>query len=126
MAELRVLPPAHKFLKKIKDRQLIENNEKGQKRRRITMKDGIQQIIDKYTKIGEQRGIEQGKQEGIEQGIKQGVEQGISIFITDKVDDGVDYDTIREKLIIRFKLTPDSADSYMKKYAVKKKNMRSI
>ncbi len=105
----------------------IVNNEKGQKRRRISMKDGIQQIIDKYTKIGEQRGIEQGKQEGIMQGKQEGImqgkqegiEQGISIFITDKVDDGVDYDTIRERLITRFTLTPDSADSYMKKYAVK-------
>ncbi len=81
----------------------IENNVRGQKKKRISMKDGIQQIIEKYTNIGKQ----------------QGIEQGISIFITDKVDDGVDYDTIKERLITRFTLTPDNADSYMKKYAVK-------
>ncbi len=81
----------------------IENNISGQKRRRISMKDGIQQTIEKYTNVGK----------------LQGIEQGISIFITDKVDDGVDYDTIKERLITRFTLTPDSADSYTKKYAVK-------
>ena len=71
----------------------------------------MEQIIEKYTKKGEERGEKRGE--------KRGLDKGIIVFIEDKLDDGVDKEIIKDRLIKRFQLEPKKADQYLKKYAVK-------
>lgn len=44
---------------------------------------------------------------------EQGVEQGIRVFIEDKLEDGVDDETIVNKLVSKFELTEDKAKEYL-------------
>ncbi len=43
----------------------------------------------------------------------QGVEQGIRIFIEDKFEDGIPVDVIKSKIIRKFDLSEDKANSYI-------------
>ena len=79
----------------------------------------MEQIIEKYTKKGERIGEERGEKRGEERGEKRGLDKGIIVFIEDKLDDGVDKEIIKDRLIKRFQLEPKKADQYLKKYAVK-------
>ncbi len=49
--------------------------------------------------------------------IEEGREEGIRLFIEDKVEDGIPDEQIREKLKMKFLLSEDKIEEYMKKYA---------
>ncbi|MDE5818164.1 MAG: Rpn family recombination-promoting nuclease/putative transposase [Lachnospiraceae bacterium] len=57
-------------------------------------------------------------QEKYEQGIEQGIERGIRVMIIDGIEDGLDRDKIKSKLIRHFSLTPQKAEEYYNKYSV--------
>lgn len=64
----------------------------------------------------EKRGKEQGIKEGIKEGIEQGLDRGISIFIQDKVEDGIPKERIVEKVMKSFDMDEAKAQEYVKKY----------
>ncbi len=78
---------------------------------KVDMGNAMQQIVEKYTVIGETRGIRIGEERGEERGL----DKGIIIFIEDKLEDGVDRDIIKDKLIKRFDLKPESAEQYIER-----------
>ena len=69
--------------------------------------------------IGEERGIAIGEERGIaigeERGIAIGRDDGIRIFIEDKLEDNVPENSIIEKLMSKYKLTQNEAQSYIDK-----------
>ena len=49
---------------------------------------------------------------------EQGIEQGIRVMIIDGIEDGLDSDRIKSKLIRYFSLTPQRAEEYYNQYSV--------
>lgn len=66
-------------------------------------------IFDDYKREGREEGIE----EGIEQGMQKAREDGIRIFIQDKLDDGIDRETILAKLRKLYALSTEEAEKYL-------------
>ncbi len=60
---------------------------------------------------GRMEGIAEGRAEGKAEGRTEGRREGMFIFIEDKVEDGVEPDTIKEKLMRRFHLSEVEAQS---------------
>ena len=71
-------------------------------------------------------GFQAGLEQGLEQGISQAAEQehkareeerskGILLFIQDKLEDGVDKDTILRKLERLYSLSKEDAEQYFEK-----------
>ena len=73
---------------------------------RYNMKNGLDEIVE--------NSIKQGHKEGK----KEGMEQGIAAFIADKLEDGADKETIKDRLMRRFGLKAAEADGYINRYAV--------
>ena len=55
----------------------------------------------------------EGQEEGIEQGMQKAREDGIRIFIQDKLDDGIDRETILAKLRKLYALSTEEAEKYL-------------
>ena len=55
----------------------------------------------------------EGQEEGIEQGMQKDREDGIRIFIQDKLDDGIDRETILAKLRKLYALSTEEAEKYL-------------
>ena len=66
-------------------------------------------IFDDYKREGREEGIEQG----IEQGLQKARKDGIRIFIQDKLDDGVDRETILAKLCKLYAISTEEAEEYL-------------
>ena len=64
--------------------------------------------------------VEHGKEIGIAEGRTQGIEegriQGIEAFILDNLEENIPHDRIIGKLVRRFSLTRESAESYFQKF----------
>ncbi len=70
-------------------------------------------IFDDYKREGREEGIEEGIEQGIEQGMQKAREDGIRIFIQDKLDDGIDRETILAKLRKLYALSTEEAEKYL-------------
>ena len=55
----------------------------------------------------------EGREEGIERGMQKAREDGIRIFIQDKLDDGIDRETILAKLRKLYALSTEEAEEYL-------------
>lgn len=58
---------------------------------------------------------EDGLREGIEKGIEQGIEQGIQIMILDNIEEGKTKEQVIQKLVRRFNISQEVAESYCQK-----------
>ena len=109
------------IIKRQREENLAESliSEKGQD---WTMSRSAVEVINEFTNshisIGSKKGGNVKMCRAFEVLEERGLEKGIGIFIEDKLEDGVDVDTIKERLITRFTLTPEKAESYIEKYAV--------
>ena len=70
-------------------------------------------IFDDYKREGREEGLEEGIEQGIEQGMQKAREDGIRIFIQDKLDDGIDRETILAKLRKLYALSTEEAEKYL-------------
>lgn len=57
-----------------------------------------------------------GLEEGIEKGIEKGIERGIEAFVQDNIEEGVAESRIVNKLVVRFQLSDEKAQDYVRKY----------
>ena len=80
------------------------------------MCDAIRELFADELEEGVKRGIQLGKEQGLEQGLKQGLEQGIQALILDNLEDRKTKEQIIVKLVKRFELSPESAETYYNKY----------
>ncbi len=113
------------IIKRQREENLAESliSEKGQD---WTMSRSAVEVINEFTNSNISTGSKKGGNVKMcrafevleERGEEKGLERGIGIFIADKLDDGVDVATIKERLITRFTLTPEKAESYLEKYSV--------
>ena len=63
-----------------------------------------------------EEGVKRGVQLGKEQGLEQGLQQGIQALILDNLEDQKTKEQIIVKLVKRFELSPESAETYYNKY----------
>ena len=64
---------------------------------------------------GRELGLSQGLSQGISQGLSQGLSQGITGFILDKIEDGVDKNTIVQKLEKVYFLSGAEAEEHVER-----------
>ena len=76
------------------------------------MCDAIRELFADELEEGVKRGVQLGK----EQGLEQGLEQGIRALILDNLEERKTKEQITAKLIKRFELSPDNAETYFNKY----------
>ena len=94
----------------------VKNSEEWEDVSMNIYEQGIARGIEDGRKIG----IEEGRKEGIERGIKEGrekgIKEGIRIFIEDHVEENFSKEKIIEKLQKRFKLSEEEAVAYFDEF----------
>ena len=77
---------------------------------------GLEQGLQQGLEQGLEQGLQQGLEQGLQQGLEQGLEQGIRALILDNLEELKTKEQITAKLIKRFELSPDNAETYFNKY----------
>ena len=72
--------------------------------------------LEEGIKRGVQLGKEQGLEQGLEQGFQQGLQQGIQALILDNLEEQKTKEQIITKLVKRFGLSLENAETYFNKY----------
>ena len=86
--------------------------------------DELEEGVKRGVQLGKEQGLEQelkqGLQQGLERGLQQGLErglqQGIRVLILDNLEEQKTKEQIIEKLVTRFGLSPENAETYFDKY----------
>ena len=80
------------------------------------LQQGLERGLEQGLQQGLERGLEQGLEQGLQQGLEQGLEQGIRALILDNLEERKTKAQITAKLVKRFELSPDNAETYFNKY----------
>ena len=80
------------------------------------LEQGLQQGLERGLEQGLQQGLEQGLEQGLQQGLEQGLEKGIRALILDNLEERKTKAQITAKLVKRFELSPENAETYFNKY----------
>ena len=79
---------------------------------------GVTPALTEGGQYNMRNGLDEIVEDSIHKGREEGLQKGIIAFIADKLEDGVDHETIRERLIRRFGLQAEEADRYISRCAV--------
>ncbi|PNV60743.1 hypothetical protein C0033_17350 [Clostridium sp. chh4-2] len=80
------------------------------------VKRGVQLGKEQGLEQGLKQGLQQGLEQGLQQGLEQGLEQGIRALILDNLEERKTKEQITAKLVKRFELSPENAETYFNKY----------
>ncbi len=111
-------PEAYELMNEYANMEKFGVRGSAEERGKRSMRNALDEIFEEAREEGLNAGREEGLEKGLKEGLKEGREEGITVFILDKIEDGIAPEVIKERLIRRFHLEEDQADLYLKKYTL--------